>query len=65
MRPRCSASASAGAMADSGSPVRSVNRLSAKPSRRRSAFSMNSKGRALRVTSSSLDTAWPAPACAM
>ena len=43
-RPRRSPSSSAGAMADSGRPVRSAKRFSSKPSRRRRALSMNSKG---------------------
>ena len=42
LQPRVCACSSAGRMALSGRPVRSLNRLSAKPSVRRSAFIMNS-----------------------
>ena len=50
------------AIADSGSPVRSLKRASSKPSRRRSALSMNSNGSCSRATSSSFDIALPASA---
>ena len=43
----------------SGRPVRSVNCASAKPSRRRSALSMNSNGRSARATSSSCASGLP------
>ena len=46
--------------ADSGRPVRSANCASAKPSRSRSALSMNSNGSSARATSSSRATARPA-----
>jgi len=48
--------------AEAGSPVRALKSATAKPSRRRSAFSTYSKGRSRRATSCSLDTGWPARA---
>ena len=57
MRPRASAWRSAGSIDDSGRPVRSTNTCVLKPSRKRSALSMNSKASASRGTSCSLLTA--------
>ncbi len=65
MRPRCSASSSAGSIDVMGNPVRSTKRCTGKPSTRRSALSMNSKGRSCGPTSCSSCTGVPARACSM
>ena len=64
-RPLAIPLSNAGAILETGKPVRSVNSCRSKPWRSRSAFSMNSKARSLCPISSDDDSARPAKAAGM